>query len=421
MNFSDLKNVFPGGVNSPVRSFSGLGIDPPVLARGEGAYVYDVSGKKYLDFVLSWGPLIAGHAHPAVVSAVHEQIKKGSSFGALSEPEIQLGQWLQQQWPSLERLRFVNSGTEATMSAIRVARAFAKRDGIIKFAGCYHGHADYLLVKAGSGATTLGIPSSQGVPVDFTKHTYIAQYNDLLSVEAILDAHPEKIAAVIIEPVAGNMGFIWPREGFLKGLRQLCTQHGVLLIFDEVMTGFRLSFRGAEGLFGVRPDLTCLGKVIGGGLPVGAYGGRADIMDMLAPAGPVYQAGTLSGNPLAMACGLATLQLCTVPGFYQRLDELSQMLVLGLKQAAAKAGVPLWARAQAGMFGFGFLEWEPSHYEEVQATSVPLFKRFFVKMLERGYWLPPSTFEALFVSSAHSDEDSEGFLRAASAVLAELG
>ena len=419
-SFQTAQAVFPGGVNSPVRAFTGMGIDPPVLARGTGAYVYDTDKKKYLDFVLSWGPLIAGHAHPAVVAALQDQVTRGTSFGALSQPEIELGQFIIKRWPGLERLRFVNSGTEATMSAIRLARAATGSDGLIKFAGCYHGHADYLLVQAGSGAMTLGVPSSPGVPWDFAKHTHVAAFNDCASVEAIFKQHPGQIAALIVEPVPGNMGLIWPKDGFLASLKVLCRQQGALLIFDEVMSGFRLAFGGAQELFGVTPDLLCLGKVIGGGLPVGAYGGRAELMEKIAPAGPVYQAGTLSGNPLAMACGLATLKLCAARGFYASLNAKTQFVVAGLNAAARKAGIPFWARGQGGMFGFGFLDHEPVDYMDVKKSDTVLFKRFFVALLQRGYWLPPSTFEAAFMSGVHTQKDLKGFLDAAADVLVKL-
>lgn len=401
-----------GGVDSPVRAFRRVGGTPPFIARAEGAYLWDADDKRYIDYVCSWGPAILGHAHPAVVAAVQEAATRGLSFGAPCELETQLAAKVRALMPSLERVRFTSSGTEAAMGAIRAARGFTTRDDIIKFDGCYHGHADFLLVKAGSGALTGGAPDSAGVPADFTRHTHVATYNDLISVEEIFKANPTSIAALIVEPVAGNMGCVPPVAGFLEGLRTLCSHYGALLIFDEVMTGFRVALGGAQKLFNVKPDLTCLGKVIGGGMPVGAYGGRRDIMEVVAPLGPVYQAGTLSGNPLAMTAGLVTLSLLEKPGAYNQLFATAQQLATGLQEIAAKAKVPLTAVAVGGMWGFFFHKGPVCNLDDVMQTDVARFKKFFHKVLDAGIYLAPSPYEAAFVSLAHTAKDIDATLLA---------
>jgi glutamate-1-semialdehyde 2,1-aminomutase len=411
----------PGGVNSPVRAFKGVGGTPVFFERGAGALVFDADGRRYVDYVGSWGPLILGHAHPEVVRAVQEAAAQGLSFGAPTAIETTLAQRVQGLVPSMELLRFVSSGTEATMSAIRLARGFTGRDTIIKFEGCYHGHADSLLVKAGSGALTLGVPTSPGVPAALARHTLTLAFNDLAQVRAAFREYPDAIACVIVEPVAGNMNCIPPAPGFLEGLRELCDQHGAVLIFDEVMTGFRVALGGAQALYGVRPDLTTLGKVMGGGMPVGAFGGRRDIMHKLAPMGPVYQAGTLSGNPVAMAAGLKTLELISQPGFFERLTARTATLMTGFAERARAAGVPLATVSVGGMFGFFFTD-RPAvtSYAEATACDVARFQRFFHAMLARGVYLAPSAFEAGFVSSAHSDADIAFTLAAAAEAFAEL-
>jgi glutamate-1-semialdehyde 2,1-aminomutase len=409
-----------GGVDSPVRAFRAVGGEPIVIARGEGAHVYDVDGNRYIDYLCSWGPLILGHAHPAVVEAVRNAAERGTSYGAPTEAEADLAQVIVEAVPSIELLRFVNSGTEATMSALRLARAFTRRDKIVKFEGCYHGHADGLLVQAGSGVATFGLPDSAGVLASYAQETLVARYNDLASVEATFDRHGDEIAAVIIEPVAGNMGVVPPRPGFLEGLRDITRRAGALLIFDEVITGFRVAYGGAQALYGVLPDLTCLGKIIGGGLPVGAYGGRREIMGMLAPLGPVYQAGTLSGNPLAMAAGLATLRELQSPGFYERLDALSSKLVEGVAGAAKSAGVSLWLNRVGSMRTPFFVDAPVSDYAGARRSDTERYARFFHAMLDRGVYLAPSQFEAVFMSSAHSEQDIADTIAAAEASFAEL-
>ncbi len=398
------RRVLPGGVDSPVRAYRAVGGDPVVLARGEGARVWDVDGLEYVDYVCSYGPLILGHAHPRVVEAVQRAATLGTSFGAPTEAEAELAERVVDAVPSIEMVRFVSSGTEATMSALRLARAATQRDLVLKFEGCYHGHADGLLVAAGSGAVTLALPDSPGVPAAYAAQTLLARYNDLASVREQLEAHPGAVAAIIVEPVAGNMGVVPPAEGFLEGLRVLCDKHGALLIFDEVITGFRASYGGAQAIYGVRPDLTALGKVIGGGLPVGAYGGRRDLMMQMAPEGPVYQAGTLSGNPLAMAAGIATLDaLRDTEGAYEMLDTLSGRLASGVAQAAAEAGVAVHvARAGSTLTPF-FLDAAPADYEQARRADTSTFARFHAAMLDRGVHLPPSQFEAWFVSLAHDE------------------
>jgi glutamate-1-semialdehyde 2,1-aminomutase len=409
-----------GGVDSPVRAFRAVGGEPVVIARGEGPYVYDVDGNRYIDYVCSWGPLILGHAHPAVVEAVRRAAERGTSYGAPTEAEADLAQVIVEAMPSIELLRFVNSGTEATMSALRLARAFTGRDKIVKFEGCYHGHADGLLVQAGSGVATFGLPDSPGVPASYAQETLAARYNDLASVEAVFDQHGDAIAAVIIEPVAGNMGVVPPQPGFLESLREMTRRVGALLVLDEVITGFRVAYGGAQSLYGVTPDLTCLGKIIGGGLPVGAYGGRREIMAMLAPEGPVYQAGTLSGNPLAMAAGLATLRELQSPGFYERLDTLSVKLVESVARAAKSAGVSLRLNRVGSMRTPFFVEAPVTDYASARRADTKLYARFFHAMLERGVYLAPSQFEAVFMSSAHTGDEIEATVAAAEASFAML-
>jgi glutamate-1-semialdehyde 2,1-aminomutase len=409
-----------GGVDSPVRAFRAVGGEPVVIARGEGPYVYDVDGNRYIDYVCSWGPLILGHAHPAVVEAVRRAAERGTSYGAPTEAEAELAQIIVEAMPSIELLRFVNSGTEATMSALRLARAFTGRDKIVKFEGCYHGHADGLLVQAGSGVATFGLPDSPGVPASYAQETLVARYNDVASVEGLFDRHGDAIAAVIVEPVAGNMGVVPPQPGFLKALREITHRTGALLVFDEVITGFRVAYGGAQSLYGVTPDLTCLGKIIGGGLPVGAYGGRREVMEMLAPNGPVYQAGTLSGNPLAMAGGLATLRELQSPGFYERLDALSAKLVESVARAAKSAGVSLWLNRVGSMRTPFFVDAPVTDYASARRADTNLYARFFHAMLERGVYLAPSQFEAVFMSSAHTEREIADTVAAAEASFGEI-
>ncbi len=410
--FKHAQDVLVGGVNSPVRAFRRVGGTPPFIARAQGAYLWDADDKRYIDYVCSWGPAILGHAHPKVVVAVQEAASRGLSFGAPCELETQLAEKVRFLMPSMERVRFTSSGTEATMGAIRAARGFTKRDDIIKFDGCYHGHADFLLVKAGSGALTGGAPDSAGVPADFTKHTHVACYNDLASVEEIFKANPKSVAAIIVEPVAGNMGCVPPIKGFLVGLRDLCTKYGALLIFDEVMTGFRVALGGAQKLFKVTPDLTCLGKVIGGGMPVGAYGGRRDVMEVVAPLGPVYQAGTLSGNPLAMTAGLVTLELLEAPGTYEKLGDLAQQIANGFQELANAANVSLTTAAVGGMWGYFFHKGPVRNLDDVMQSDAERFKKFFHHMLDAGVYLAPSPYEAAFVSLAHTAKDIDATLLA---------
>ena len=409
-----------GGVDSPVRAFRAVGGEPVVIARGEGPYVYDVDGNRYIDYVCSWGPLILGHAHPAVVEAVQRAAERGTSYGAPTEAEAELAQLIVEAMPSIELLRFVNSGTEATMSALRLARAFTGRDNILKFDGCYHGHADGLLVQAGSGVATFGLPDSPGVPASYAQETLVARYNDVASVEAMFDQHGDAIAAVIVEPVAGNMGVVPPQEGFLGALRDITQRAGALLVFDEVITGFRVAYGGAQSLYGVSPDLTCLGKIIGGGLPVGAYGGRREVMEMLAPLGPVYQAGTLSGNPLAMAAGLATLRELQSPGFYERLDALSAKLVDAVARAAKSAGVSLWLNRVGSMRTPFFVDAPVTDYASARRADTKFYARFFHAMLERGVYLAPSQFESVFMSSAHGEREIADTAAAAKASFAQM-
>ncbi len=413
--FEKAQRVLPGGVDSPVRAFRAVGGKPLFIQCAKGPYLYDVDGNRFIDYVLSWGPLILGHAHPDVVRAIQEAAANGTSYGAPSPLEVELATLIQEFMPNIEMLRFVNSGTEATMSALRVARAFTQRDKIIKFEGCYHGHADLLLVKAGSGVATLGLPDSPGVPSKTVEDTLVANYNDLFSVHALFKSNPGQIAAIIVEPVAGNMGVVPPLPGFLEGLRQITKDEGALLIFDEVMTGFRVAPGGAQGLYKVKPDLTTLGKVIGGGLPVGAYGGRAEIMNLIAPAGPVYQAGTLSGNPLAMTAGITTLKLLKDPGMWQKLESAAARLVTGMEATARKARVPVQTTRVGTMFTTFFTQQQPKDWNSVKGADTVRFGKFFSKMLENGVYLAPSQFEAGFISTAHTDEVVDETIKAAQA------
>ncbi|HVS26855.1 MAG TPA: glutamate-1-semialdehyde 2,1-aminomutase [Burkholderiales bacterium] len=418
--FQRSQQFIPGGVNSPVRAYQSVGGVPRFIARGQGATVLDAEGKSYIDYVGSWGPLIVGHAHPEVVAAVQQAAERGLSFGAPTATELEMAELLCRLVPSMEQVRLTSSGTEATMSAIRLARGFTQRSRIIKFAGCYHGHADALLVKAGSGALTFGQPDSAGVPVETAAHTLVLEYNDSAAVEKTMSEFGNQIAAVIVEPVAGNMNLVKPRPEFLQTLRRLCTRHGVLLIFDEVMTGFRVGLGGAQGLYAIKPELTTLGKIIGGGMPLGAFGGRRDIMQWLAPLGPVYHAGTLSGNPVAVAAGLATLKLVQAPGFYQKLSGVAERLTAGLSAAAHKHGLAFSAQAAGGMFGIYFRPNPPQSFAEVIQCNQVLFNRFFHAMLDRSVYFAPSAFEAGFVSSAHGDEEIAATLAAAEQVFAGL-
>jgi glutamate-1-semialdehyde 2,1-aminomutase len=411
--FERASELIPGGVNSPVRAFGSVGGIPPTIAKGAGARIWDVEGKEYIDYVGSWGPLILGHAHPEVVRAVQTAAADGLSFGAPTAAELEIAEVLTQTIPSVEQVRLVSSGTEATMTAIRLARGFTGRSTIIKFEGCYHGHADALLVKAGSGALTFGQPSSAGVPPEVTAHTLVLDYNDSEMLEDAFRRNGDNIAAVIVEPVAGNMNLVKARAGFLETMSQLCTRHGAVLIFDEVMTGFRVGLQGAQGMYGITPDLTTLGKVIGGGMPVGAFGGRRDIMQKIAPLGPVYQAGTLSGNPVAVAAGLATLKLISAPGFYEKLSATASDLVNGMMQVAKAVGQEFSAQSVGGMFGLYFRSAPPETYAQVMECDREKFNIFFHAMLEQGISIAPSAFEAGFVSSAHGPIEIKETLEAA--------
>jgi glutamate-1-semialdehyde 2,1-aminomutase len=417
--FRRARTVLVGGVNSPVRAFRAVGGEPVFVDRMDGAYVYDVDGNAYVDCVGSWGSAVVGHAHPDVVAAVQRAATRGLSFGACCEAEAELAEIIVGALPSVELVRFVNSGTEATMSAIRLARGASGRNRVVKFLGCYHGHADGLLVAAGSGAATLGIPDSAGVPPSYAAETLLAPYNDLDAVGRLMRDHGAEVAAILVEPVAGNMGFVQPLPGFLAGLRALCDRHGSLLIFDEVMTGFRVAWGGYQNVCGVRPDLTCLGKAIGGGMPVAAYGGPKSIMERVSPLGPVYQAGTLSGNPIGMAAGIATLALCGAEGFYPTLEQRARRLADGLRAAGADAGVAVHSGAAGGMWGFAFLDRPVRNFADAQAADHLRFARFFRAMLDRGVWLPPSGYEAMFVSSAHDDQAITWMLDAARESLRE--
>jgi glutamate-1-semialdehyde 2,1-aminomutase len=401
--FQEAQKLLPGGVDSPVRAFSAVGGQPLFIECGEGPYLFDVDGNRYIDYVLSWGPLITGHAHPKVVQAIQEAALKGTSYGAPSPLEIELAKRVMEFMPNIEMIRFVNSGTEATMSALRLARAYTKRDKIIKFDGCYHGHADLLLVQAGSGVATLGLPDSPGVPADTVKDTLVADFNNLESVEALFKKYPDQIAAIIVEPVAGNMGVVPPEAGFLEGLRVVTNREGAILIFDEVMTGFRVHRGGAQTLYNIQPDLTTLGKVIGGGLPVGAYGGKKEIMQMVAPAGPMYQAGTLAGNPLAMCAGLATLDLISDPKVWDEMEARGRQLDAGVDSAAKRAGVPIQQTRVGTMRTTFFSEMKPVDWNSVKSADKAQFGKFFRKMLENGVYLAPSQFEAGFLSIVHDE------------------
>jgi glutamate-1-semialdehyde 2,1-aminomutase len=419
--FTEASRFIPGGVNSPVRAFRSVGGEPIFIERAAGPYVYGQDGKRYIDYVGSWGPMIVGHAHPQVVRAVQERAALGLSFGAPTQIETQLAQKICELMPSVELVRMVSSGTEATMSAIRLARGFTGRDRIVKFEGCYHGHSDSLLVKAGSGALTLGVPTSPGVPKELAAHTTTLAYNDIAQVQQLFADRGAEIACVIVEPVAGNMNCVPPVPGFLETLRSVCDQHGTVLIFDEVMTGFRVALGGAQALYGIKPDLTTLGKIVGGGMPVGAFGGKREIMEHIAPLGPVYQAGTLSGNPVAMAAGLTTLELISEPGFHDRLNAKTAQLVDGLLNAARAANVALSVNQVGGMFGLFFTEKNPVRYfREVMASDAAKFSKFFHMMLEEGVYLAPSAFEAGFVSDAHTAADIEATIAAARRVFARL-
>ncbi|SME96994.1 glutamate-1-semialdehyde 2,1-aminomutase [Pseudobacteriovorax antillogorgiicola] len=418
--FKDAKEILPGGVNSPVRAFGAVGGEPLFIERAEGPYLYDADGNRYIDYIGSWGPAIIGHAHPEVVSAVSDVMSKGFSFGAPTEIETKLAQKIRQLVPSMEMMRFVSSGTEACMSALRLARGFTGRNKLIKYNGCYHGHADMLLVKAGSGVATLGIPGSPGVPEGATHDTLVAPFNDLAATEALLNENKEQVAAIIIEPIAGNANFIRPSQEFIQGLRKLCDEHQTLLIFDEVMTGFRVHLNCAQGLFGVKPDLSTFGKVIGGGMPIGVYGGRRDVMNKVAPAGPVYQAGTLSGNPLAVTCGMKTLELLENKYSFTELSNRTNRLAVGLRDAARKNGVTLSSDSEGGMFGFAFSEAMPKNFDDAKAANIEAFNHFFAAMIDEGVYLAPSAYEAGFVSTTHSDDDIDATIEAAAKVFSTM-
>lgn len=418
--FARAKKVIPGGVNSPVRAFKSVGREPIFIAKGEGARLWDIDGNSYLDYVLSWGPLIVGHAHPDVVEAIKATAERGASYGAPTEIETELAEEVLKAYPSMDMIRMVNSGTEATMSALRLARGVTGRNKIVKFEGCYHGHADSLLIKAGSGALTFGVPTSPGVPVNTASSTIAAQYNDLDGLKEIFRQQGKDIAAVILEPVAGNMGVVIPEPDFLEGVRELTRQYGALLIFDEVMTGFRVSYGGAQARFRIDPDLTCLGKVIGGGLPVGAYGGKRQYMEQVSPSGPVYQAGTLSGNPLAMAAGLTTLRLLQKPGVYEELERKTLRLSEGLKRIAEELEFPVWVNSIGAMFSAFFTNQPVKDFKSACTSDVELFAAFFRGMLERGVYLAPSQYEAVFLSTVHTDENIDYTLEQAREVLKSL-
>jgi len=418
--FRRAQNFLPGGVNSPVRAFKSVNMDPLFIKQGKGSKIVDVDGNTYIDYVGSWGPLILGHAHPEVIEFLQNVVESGTSFGAPTELEIQIAEKIVEMVPSVEMVRMVNSGTEATMSAIRLARGATGRDKIIKFEGCYHGHGDSFLIKAGSGALTFGEPNSPGVPAALAKETLVAQFNDLNSVEQLFENNKNQIAAVIVEPVAGNMGVIPPAEGFLQGLRELCTQHGALLIFDEVMTGFRVHPGGAQALYDVQPDLTTMGKVIGGGLPAAAYGGKKEFMEMVSPSGPVYQAGTLSGNPLAMAAGLKTLEIISQPGFFEKLNKKANWFFSELELFIKNQNYPISVNYVNSMGCLFFKEGDVRNFSEATQSDTELFARYFGQMLKKGIYLAPSQFEAMFISAAHSEEDLQNTLHAGREVLAKL-
>ena len=420
--FNEAKNYIPGGVNSPVRAFKGVGGEPIYFERGEGAYLYDVDGNAYIDYVGSWGPMILGHSNPFVVDAVRAELDKGLGFGAPTEIETSLAKKICQLMPSIELVRMVSSGTEATMSAIRLARGYTKRDKIVKFEGCYHGHSDSLLVKAGSGALTLGVPTSPGVPSDLAKHTLVLEYNNLDSVKALFSKMGEEVGCIIVEPVAGNMNCIPPKEGFLQGLRKLCDDYGSVLIFDEVMTGFRVALGGAQAYYRVKPDLTTLGKVIGGGLPVAAFGGRREIMNQIAPLGPIYQAGTLSGNPLSMASGLAMLSILEADdSFYQNLSDSTEYLVNGIVAAANTSNVSMTSNNVGGMFGLFFSSEEKvTNFSQASNCDIELFKKFYKSMIKQGVYFAPSAYECGFLSAAHGKNELDQTINAALTAFSEL-
>ena len=405
--FQEAQRYLPGGVDSPVRAFKAVGGTPPFIVKGQGSRIYDADDNEFIDFVSSWGPLILGHSHPKVVEALKQAVERGTTFGAPTEMETTLARMICEAMPSIEMLRFVNSGTEATMTALRLARAFTGRDRIVKFAGCYHGHADGLLTRAGSGLATLSIPDSPGVPVSYAQNTLVAPYNNAEAVEQFFKRYPKEIAAVIVEPIAANMGVVPPRAGFLTELRNLTREFGALLIFDEVITGFRVAYGGAQSLYGITPDLTCLGKIIGGGLPVGAYGGRRDIMQMIAPSGPVYQAGTLAGNPLAMTAGIETLKVLSQPGVYSQLEAKTSSLAEGIAMAAAETGTNLCILHVASLLTVFFTDKQVIDYESARQADTKLFAKFHQKILSEGVYWPPSQFESAFTSLAHSDDDIE--------------
>ena len=411
--FNTARQIIPGGVNSPVRAFRSVGSDPVFIKKAAGSHIYDEDNNSYIDYVGSWGPMILGHCHPTVVSTVKQCMDNGSSFGAPTELEITLAQMVIDAVPSIEMVRMVSSGTEATMSAIRLARGYTGRDKIIKFSGCYHGHADALLVKAGSGAATFGVPDSPGVPADFAKHTLTAEYNSLDSVKQLISDNREQIACIILEPVAGNMGTVPPLPGFLEGLREVCTNEGILLIFDEVMSGFRVAYGGVQELYRVTPDMTTLGKIIGGGLPVGAFGGKKEIMEKLSPSGGIYQAGTLSGNPLAMTAGIETLKLLQQPGFYQQLEDKSRLLTDGIAKAAADAGYPIYSTRVGSMFCAFFSSAPVIDWPTASKCDTKAFARYFNAMLNEGIYLAPSQFETAFMSAAHTEQEIETTIEAA--------
>ncbi len=418
--FDEAKKHIPGGVNSPVRAFRSVGGDPLFIKKAKGSKIIDADGKTYIDYVLSWGPMILGHTHPRVTAALKKAVTSGTSFGAPTELEITLAKLVKKAVPSIEMVRMVSSGTEATMSAIRAARGFTSRDRILKFDGCYHGHGDSLLVKAGSGVATLGLPDSPGVPADLAKHTLTVAYNDLAAVRETAAQEGERIACVIVEPVAGNMGCVPPAPGFLEGLREVCDQYGIVLIFDEVMTGFRVAYGGAQALYQIKPDLTCLGKVIGGGLPVGAFGGKREIMEKIAPIGPIYQAGTLSGNPLAMTAGIETLKLLSRPGVYKTLEQLSSGLEKGLREVAREAGVPATINRVGSMFTTFFTDRKVTDFASAKTSDTTRFGNFFRSMLANGVNLAPSQFEAAFLSLAHTKADIAKTVEAARKSLKKL-
>jgi glutamate-1-semialdehyde 2,1-aminomutase len=418
--YQKAKALIPGGVNSPVRACRSVGAAPLFIAKADGPYVYDADGNRYIDYIGSWGPMILGHRHPDVIKALAAALESGTSFGAPTESEVTLAEMITRAVPSVEMVRMVNSGTEATMSAIRLARGVTKRDLIVKFDGCYHGHADALLVEAGSGVATLNIPGSPGVPEAFTAHTLSLPYNDIDQFQRLMDDRGDEIACVIVEPVAGNMGLVTPREGFLETLRAMTEKHGALLICDEVMTGFRVAYGGAQSRYGITPDLSCFGKIIGGGLPVGAYGGRRELMEQVAPQGGVYQAGTLSGNPLAMAAGIATLKALQTPGFYEALDAASERLLAGLLQAGRTAGIPVNGRRVGSMLGLYFSHRTVENFEEAKTADLDRFSTYYKLMREKGIYLAPSQFEAAFVSAAHTPAVIDETIEAAGAAMAAL-